>query len=335
MDRKCFTIQSSKGSKYKIVVTYKNGNPEIYIGGSKYYCIKCILDVKSGDTCHDLHIRNVNFTHKATDMMKALLYFMRVKKQDIGYEGPCNITFTDTSENQFCGNLSSYYLAFYKKTWYEKDFDAYLINGKLTPREKHNLNLPEKYLKNDVFDAVNMYKDYVKRLDDPEYHTEKLKNAIETYINILNPTIIENVLQIYDETSTIYEFFNKIKKTFGNIKALNLPLWLDKFIKLTLGFKFLKNQNWRIDCDRILDNSSSYEIKSCDGKNMPKNYLAVNQTGNGEKKKLTLRQRESYTSPNWIGWVNMNINEYTRKDRIFLKNLRKPTLPTTVIDASR
>ena len=134
--------------------------------------------------------------------------------------------------------------------------------------------------------------------------------------------VYEQMLQISNNSKTFKELFQNIKEKFKNIKELNLPLWLDKFIKFTLGFKFIKNQNWRIDCDKILDSTSSYEIKSCDSKNMPKNYLAVNQTGNGEKKKLTPRQRESYTCPEWIGWVDMNINEYTRKDRIFLKNLR-------------
>ena len=263
----CFEIESNSGSVYKIVVNYKNGKPEIYIGGSKYYCISIsgfILDVKSGNKCHDLHIRNVNFSHKATDMMKALLYFIRVKREftcSKNKECECTITFTDTSENQFCGNLSSYYIAFCKKTWYEKDFDAFLINNhitKLTPREKYELQIPEKYmLKDDVFDVVNMYRDFIQTLDNEMYHTTKIKNAIETYLSasISDPAVIENVLEIYDNTSTIYEFFTKIKNTFSDhlCKQLNLPLWLDKFIKFTLGFKFIKNQIWKIDCDKVLD----------------------------------------------------------------------------------
>jgi hypothetical protein len=174
--------------------------------------------------------------------MKSLLYFIRIKQKDIGYriDNKCKITFTDTSEHQFCGKLSSYYLAFCKQTWYEKDFVAYLINNtknKLTPREKYELQIPEKYmLENDVFDVVNIYKDQKEILDDSNYH--KIKIAVETYLqsNISNPIIIENVLNLYDQTSTIYEFFNKIKNTFSDkCKELNLPLWLDKFIKFTLN----------------------------------------------------------------------------------------------------
>jgi hypothetical protein len=30
MQKKCFTIQSNKNSKYKIVIDYRNGNPQIY-----------------------------------------------------------------------------------------------------------------------------------------------------------------------------------------------------------------------------------------------------------------------------------------------------------------
>jgi len=333
MQRKCFTIKSNKYSKYKIVVDYRNGNPQIYIGGSKHYCISITgfqLDIKSGDTRHNLHIRNVNFSHKATDMMKALLYFVRIKQKEIGYriDNECKITFIDTSENQFCGNLSSYYLAFSKKTWYEKDFGASLINdkhNKLTPSEKHILQIPKQYmLDNNVFDVVNMYKDQKKILDDPNYHTNKIKNAIETYLqsNISNPTIIENVLNIYDQTVTIFEFFKKLKTRYGNetCKELNLTLWLDKFIKFTLGFKFIKNQKWKIDCDKIVGDDT-YEISNCE--NISGKYLAVNQTGSGEKKKLTKRQRESYENPNWVGWVDMNIKEYNRKDYKFLKNLKK------------
>jgi hypothetical protein len=332
MEKKCFTIQSGDGSKYKIVVTYKNGIPEIYIGGSKYYCISVtgfILDVKSGNKCHDLHIRNVNFSHKASDMMKALLYFMRTKGDEIGYSGPenpCKITFTDTSENQFCGNLSSYYLAFEQQTWYEKDFGAYLINNektKLTPREKYELQIPEKYMIHDVFDVVNRYKDQKKIFEDTDKYTE-LKHHFEThyirrYIDEINGP---EVLRLYNESKNFKEFFQKIKGTFGDrrCKQLNLPLWLDDFVKYYLGFKFLKNQIWKIDCDKVL--MGAHEIQNCDN-NVPKNYLTVNQTGSGEKKKLTTRQRESYTCPNWIGWINMNINEYRTKDRVFLKNLIK------------
>lgn len=336
MQKKCFTIQSNKNSKYKIVVDYRNGNPQIYIGGSKHYCISITgfeLDIKSGDTCRNLHIRNVNFSHKATDMMKALLYFIRIKQTEIGYriDNKCKITFIDTSENQFCGNLSSYYLAFSKKTWYEKDFGASLINdkhNKLTPTEKNELRIPEKYMIMDkkygeIFDVVNMYKDQKKILDDVNYHTNKILILLEEDLrrNISNPTIIENVLKIYESTTTIYEFFNKLKTKYGNetCKELNLPLWLDKFIKFTLGFKFIKNQKWHIDCDKIIGDDL-YEIFNCE--NIPGKYLAVKQTGNGEKKKLTKRQRESYTNPNWIGWIDMNIKEYNTKDYKFLKNLK-------------
>ena len=42
-----------------------------------------------------------------------------------------------------------------------------------------------------------------------------------------------------------------------------------------------------------------------------------------KKKKLTERQLESYKNPNWIGWLDMNINEYCRKDRLFLKKCLK------------
>ena len=330
MFKKCFTIQSEKGSKYKVVVEYKNNKPKIYIGGSRYYCISVegfILDVKSGDKCHDLYINNVNFSHKATDMMKALLYFIRIKQKEIGYhvDEECEITFTDSSENQFCGNLSSYYIAFYKKTWYEKDFGAYLINSTknlLTPREKNQLQIPEKYMKNNIFDVVNMYKDYKKMLDDESYHTSEIKIAIKTYItsSILNPKIIENILSIYNTSLTIYDFFTKIKNTFSNkCKELNLSLWLDKFIKFTLGFAFLKNQTWKIDCNLIIDNQI-YEIKNCN--NLPEKYLLVNQTGNGQKKELTPRQRESYENQDWIGWNEINPNEYTRKDKLFLKKFK-------------
>ena len=317
MQKKCYTIQSNENSKYKIVVDYRNGKPQIYIGGSNHYCISITgfeLDIKSGDTCHNLHIRNANFSHRASDMMKALLYFVRIKQKEIGYliDNECKITFIDTSENQFCGNLSSYYLAFCKKTWYEKDFGASLINekhNKLTPSEKYELQIPEKYMIMDkeygeIFDVENMYKDKKEILEDPNYHTNKLKILLEGYLqdNISNPMIIENVLNIYDQTSTIYDFFNKLKTRYGNetCKELNLPLWLDKFVKNKLGFKFIKNQKWKIDCDKIVGDDT-YEIYNCE--NIPGKYLAVNQTGSGEKKKLTERQRDSYKNPNWVGWI--------------------------------
>lgn len=175
----------------------------------------------------------------------------------------------------------------------------------------------------EIFDVVNMYKDKKEILDDVNYHTNKILILLEEDLrrNISNPIIIENVLKIYESTTTIYDFFNKLKTIYGNetCKELNLPLWLDKFIKFTLGFKFIKNQKWKIDCDKIVG-ENTYEILNCE--NIPGKYLAVNQTGSGEKKKLTKRQKESYTNPNWVGWMNMNIKEYNIKDYKFLKNLK-------------
>jgi len=330
MQKKCYTIQSNKDSKYKIVVDYKKGNPEIYIGGSKYYCISItgfILDIKSGGTCHNLHIRNVNFSYKATDMTKALLYFIRIKQKEIGYRigDKCEITFTDTSENQFCGNLSSYYLAFEQKTWYEKDFGAYLINdtkNKLTPFEKYQLQIPQKYmLETGVFDVVNMYKDQKEIFKDEIKYKELRKyiedNYIRRYINQKNG---EEIIRLYNNSRNFKELFTEIKSKFNDkCKELNLTLWLDELIKFPLGFKFIKNQVWKINCDLIVGDET-YEINNCE--NVPGKYLSVNQTGSGEKKKLTERQRDSYRNENWVGWVDMNINEYNRKDRIFLKNLK-------------
>lgn len=173
------------------------------------------------------------------------MYFVRIQQEEIGYriDNKCEITFIDTSSNQFCGNLSSYYLAFYKQTWYEKDFGAYLINNtknKLTPRQIRNLQIHEKYiLDENVFDVVNMYKDKKQIFDDYKSHTNEIKMAINISLqgNVLDRDIIENVLNIYDKTSTIYEFFNQIKIIYRDkCKELNLTLWLDKFIKFTLGF---------------------------------------------------------------------------------------------------
>lgn len=88
----------------------ENGN--IYIGGevvgSILYLDKDPYLVKYSDW-------------NAKYMMLALFYFHKVKHRNL-----CRIELTDTSSNLKVGNLSSYYIAFYEKTMYELNFNAYL-----------------------------------------------------------------------------------------------------------------------------------------------------------------------------------------------------------------
>jgi hypothetical protein len=111
-----YQIQTQK-AKYNLVE--ENGN--IYIGGETFTCTEVVgsmlyLD-KDPTECYLVKYSDWN----AKDMMLALFYFHKVKHRNL-----CRIELTDTSSNLQVGNLSSYYIAFYEKTMYELNFNAYL-----------------------------------------------------------------------------------------------------------------------------------------------------------------------------------------------------------------
>jgi hypothetical protein len=102
-----YTITTPNGSAYNLVDENKN----IYLGGSKYYCISVGLNnngddlfIDSKKEC-DLYNKYPNIKI-GDDMMYALLYYLREKYK------VCNFEFNDKSTNKKVNSLPVYSLAF-------------------------------------------------------------------------------------------------------------------------------------------------------------------------------------------------------------------------------
>ena len=119
---KFYQITTDKATYNAVVkISEMSGKQEIYLGGENYYCLEVTYDqlnlTKDAECFINKKQENVN----ASDLMYAMLFLLKFLNHNI-----CRIELIDTSYNKHVGNLSSYYLAFYQQTWYEKNFNAYL-----------------------------------------------------------------------------------------------------------------------------------------------------------------------------------------------------------------
>jgi len=225
-----YKIKTNK-AEYNLVEEDNN----IYIGGDNFYCTEISYGIlyydKNEKYCYITKIDN----WEASDMLNAIFYFYKYK-----YNGVCKFKLHDVSSNNALGDLSSYYLAFYQETMYERKFKAYIEDKSLnTIYINHKKIFNTKSISSKIFlQLLNNYQIESK------------------YINIL--------MELYNQSSSYKDFFNNLKKYYTkyqeNSEKLIKP-WLEEFIKHLLSFKMIEGQYWIIECKNITLDYLNYSIK--------------------------------------------------------------------------
>jgi hypothetical protein len=136
-----------------------------------------------------------------------------------------------------------------------------------------------------------------------------------------------SVVDLYDNSKSYKEFFEKIKKDISNLE----DFWLDLFVKDVLGFGFISHKKWIIECNKV-KLQGSFKIKEIYKEPFVKyhgRYVSIvkrnhylKQIGSGMKT-LDVNQKRSLKNPNWIGWKDLDLNEYCDRDKKFLIKLLK------------
>jgi hypothetical protein len=297
---KFYQITTEKATYNAVVkISETSGKQEIYLGGEKYYCLEVTYDQLNLTKDVDCFINKKQENVNASDLMYAMLYLLKFLSHD---RDICRIELIDTSYNKHVGNLSSYYLAFYQQTWYEKNFNAYLED------------IPTR----------DLYQDQKKIFDS--YRPSSAFN-FRSRLNMEDHEK-ETILDLYDSSSSYKEFFEKIKKDKRSIKP-----WLDSFVKDVLGFGFISHKKWIIECNNDkVKLHGKFTIKEIyqepfvkyNGRyvSIVKRNYYLKQIGSGMKI-LDINQRRSFKNPNWIGWKNIDLDEYCDRDKKFLKKQLK------------
>jgi len=301
-----YKIKTRKASYNCVIKTSRNGNLSVYLGGAKYVCLELVsndLDIKKHGECF-INARDENVM--ANDMMYALLYLLKKNHKEL-----CKITLTDMSSNNYFGNLLSYYLAFYQETWYERDFCAILENE----------NLREKY---------NKQKGVFQKKENSE---EFLRGFLRGFLlRDLTKSDIDLVVKFYNESETYETFFKNLKNGVSHEKLGSLlKPWLDSFVKSVLDFSFINMKPWIINCEKSKEcenpemelNDDNFEIISLQNDPYDGKYLNIKKLIQNGGAKLSERQRRSFKNPRWIGWCDLDMNEYTEDDQEYLRECLK------------
>lgn len=274
---------------------------KILVGGEKYACVE--INYKDNDLDLDLYADGVRqascFLNNDSEMLdtkeliKASVYFLKYLKPE-----SCYLDFTDASNKD--GNMLAYSGIFFnEKTWYEKHFQAELINVE----DKNDYIKLKNNLKSKEFKSLI---NFTRLLKDSKVSQDK--------INILE--------ELLNESETFYDFGQKIYKRYENRNDTYelLKSWLSPFFKKPLGGEFLLEKRWKISCEKVetkgftIEKTEPFELKSIKKKPI--------QMGCGVKK-LTERNKESLKNPNWIMWKDLNLREYLVEDQKYLKKLLK------------
>lgn len=302
-----YQISGEKNHYYALIRPSKTGKPILYLGGERYYCVEIItgsyneLDIHYKTGCFLTENYPNSSIPDAVDMLKAAISLLKSR-----FPNDCDITLADMSSKN--GLVLAYVsIALYKKTWYEKHFNAQMQNDVKKNEYKENLNL----LKDSDFKVKNSHK----------FHKlfEESFDISELYI------ILEN----FNNSSTIFEFFQKLKNVFKDqffellkIKYTNSKdSWFNTVMESFLHFYDVRQENWIIPCNanNFSDNYQITKLNSLPWPDPPQKI--TKQIGGGGKDLISKR---CYKNPMWIGWTTINedtLKEYKVEDQEYLLDL--------------
>lgn len=203
------------------------------IGSSKHSCVNITIPVRESNAIFMDHIDSTKPGSPCTiddtvikgEKTKEMFYFAATliknmtNKRIVEFTDqshfPCAITETEIRHIPL--NLS--YLMFYGKTWYDKLFNAKLVD----PTDQAKYELLQARRKDPLFKPASFH--------------------FKTF------TLNEALLPIYDKTNTWEEFFQEINKIYGNRKCKVVYMWLTDAVRtLTVGSNDMFGfQKWYID----------------------------------------------------------------------------------------
>lgn len=284
-----FIITSPTKLKFKAIIN----NLEINIGGDEYSCLeisrtsKNCLNILADDIKASIKDFNLFDTK---ELIKASVFVLN--KID---PGNC---YLELSFNKN-GILISYASIFFQLETYEKYFKAELINK----------------------ESKNKYNDFKNNLKSNEFKKFiNLENLLkDTYTPKKNIIIL---MDIYNNSDSLFEFGQNIYKKYHKNNTSEayslLKPWLNKLIEDRLDGKFIRQSKWIILCKNV--NTDGFSIEKTTPFKLK--WIAKKQIG-GSSLKLSKKDREMLTSPNYQIWKDINIKMFNDGDQKFLKHWYK------------
>lgn len=290
-----FIITSPTKLKFKAIIN----NLEINIGGDEYSCLeisrtsKNSLNILADDRKASCFLNKDFNLFDTKELIKASVFVLN--KID---PGNCYLELDDSSNKN--GILISYASIFFQlETWYEKYFKAELINK----------------------ESKNRYNDFKNNLKSKEFKRfVNLENLLkDTYTPKKNIVIL---MDIYNNSDSLFEFGQNIYKKYHKNNTSEayslLKPWLNKLIEDRLDGKFIRQIKWIILCKNVNTDGFSIEKTTL----FKLKWIAKKQIG-GSSLKLSKKDREMLTSPNYQIWKDINIKMFNDGDQKFLKHWYK------------
>ncbi len=189
------------------------GNPTMAQLITTHFDERCSVDKKlqRGEGTHHLLHTAMYFVLKMCPFIK-------------GFE--INDASTRNCDNKTVITLSYFSITQYGKTWYEKNFNAYI--GDIPKRNK--------------------YREIVDKIFEKELNWE-LFNTI--YLRDVNKEIVKTLETIKDSSITYADFFKKIHKTGVSNACILIQPWIDEFMLSTNLRNYVLYTQWIIPIESI------------------------------------------------------------------------------------
>lgn len=285
-------ITPSKQQFNVVVKKSKTRKRDIILGGDKNYCISISAPNNDINIKNDTQCRIQDNLESETNAKQMLLASIFVLKQ---YKNDCVVELDDFSEKD---GLSLAYrgLAFDQKTWYEKHFNAYLKDE--GSRLGYNLLKDNFNSKETKQRMTPLFEFEIKKEESPK-----------------------ELVKLYKDSSTIQDFFQRIKKECKTQSECNVVMksWLIRFLSKGMGFHYLKQEKWEISC--LGHDFTGYNLVPLKEDPYKGNYKFITQKGGSTKKTLRPSERKCFKNANWIGWLGINIDDYCPKDKQYLSKI--------------